>query len=514
MSSTEKRASKVGAEEPELFAMIENYLKINSRENKNSETIYPSHGSNLHRNEQFVVNAAGMGQNYYPLASKQAATNSVAVALNTNSNHEFYTQQLPMVSHEKYMPPPGFENFDYRRTTMRSPLSDSINAKNGTSTTTLNVGHPKQSGMNPVPTAIVPNNNGCFYSQVPIQMNSNYGPMAPTLIFNPMLGRYESINQMHHHQLLPNNCPSPMATTPMTHQPACYNNDDMNPYHLATTRNYYPTLTMMNPNFLQQHHQSQQTMQNFCADQKNINHGDQYQQQKQKFSFYNRNNFRKHNPLFQKEGRRHNNKKNEFHHPHMKSGNLHKGKMYKSWSMDRALKKTDCDDIMPIPITFWVDGETQWKTPTLTLNAWSPFSQNMITGVQQITTRSYPLPDQCKNVPIGIVEIIPSASVNYRHPALVGEVIFSGDKKYFNQEEWEVDTEKHGNDVQHHYKRNKSRGTTPPKWGWIIKEFKTYDKKIMDISMDYVDHRINYVHNFFMWDYKMKANKTTEKVQN
>jgi len=172
----------------------------------------------------------------------------------------------------------------------------------------------------------------------------------------------------------------------------------------------------------------------------------------------------------------------------------------KSWSLDRhhSLPK-DRSSIIPIPMTIELSSGLKFETPTITLNAWAPFAKNMISGAQKISTRSYQLPKECVGVPVGIVEIRPKHSNDYRHPCLIGEVVFSHSKEYYSKNEWYEDAHLHLNDAEKNWSR-----TYQKKYGWIIESFHIYDDDIADASSYYVDDRLNYMHNFFMFKFDVK----------
>ena len=53
----------------------------------------------------------------------------------------------------------------------------------------------------------------------------------------------------------------------------------------------------------------------------------------------------------------------------------------------------------------------------------APYSTQLVKGEKTIETRNYQLPNKCKGVRIGIVEIMPKGLPS-KKPELVGEVVF------------------------------------------------------------------------------------------
>jgi len=179
----------------------------------------------------------------------------------------------------------------------------------------------------------------------------------------------------------------------------------------------------------------------------------------------------------------------------------------KSWSLDRhhSLPK-DRSTIIPLPMSLKLSSGVEVETPRITLNAWAPFANNMTSGLQTISTRSYQLPLECTNVACGIVQIRPKHSANYRPPCMIGEVVFSGSVVYQNKEEWYEDSDKHLNDAEKNWSHSYQK-----KYGWVIESYRTYENDIIEASSEIVDGRFNYMHNFFMFKFDVKSSNERKR---
>jgi len=138
-----------------------------------------------------------------------------------------------------------------------------------------------------------------------------------------------------------------------------------------------------------------------------------------------------------------------------------------------------------------------WESPTVTLNMFAPYSTQLVKGEKTIETRNYQLPNKCKGVRIGIVEIMPKGLPS-KKPELVGEVVFVDCKEYTSREEWEADAPYHKIDVNHElfgWKKNRK------KYGWVVHTWQSYDRTIREAASDYCNTRIHYTKNFFVWAY-------------
>jgi hypothetical protein len=101
------------------------------------------------------------------------------------------------------------------------------------------------------------------------------------------------------------------------------------------------------------------------------------------------------------------------------------------------------------------------------INIQYPWSQKLLNGEKTIETRSYPLPEKYRNVPLAIIET-PGPFGKHQGIAkarIIGTIVFSNCFKYESFEAWQNDQERHlvsTND------KNYAFNCTKEKWGWEV----------------------------------------------
>jgi len=168
-----------------------------------------------------------------------------------------------------------------------------------------------------------------------------------------------------------------------------------------------------------------------------------------------------------------------------------------TWSQTRRIQNLN-RPMIPVSIKIPLhDKHLWWESPTVTLNMFAPYSHALVNGEKTIETRNYQLPNKCKGVRIGIVEIMPK-NLPSKKPELIGEVVFVDCKEYTSKEEWEQDAPYHKvdlNDERFGWKKNKK------KFGWVVHTWQAYDRAIREAASEYCNTRVHYTKNFFVWAY-------------
>jgi len=168
-----------------------------------------------------------------------------------------------------------------------------------------------------------------------------------------------------------------------------------------------------------------------------------------------------------------------------------------TWSQTRRIQNLN-RPMIPVSIKIPLhDKHLWWESPTVTLNMFAPYSHALVNGEKTIETRNYQLPNKCKGVRIGIVEIMPK-NLPSKKPELIGEVVFVDCKEYTTKEEWEKDAPYHKvdpNDERFGWKKNKK------KFGWVVHTWQAYDRAIREAASEYCNTRVHYTKNFFVWAY-------------
>jgi len=168
-----------------------------------------------------------------------------------------------------------------------------------------------------------------------------------------------------------------------------------------------------------------------------------------------------------------------------------------TWSQTRRIQNLN-RPMIPVSIKIPLhDKHLWWESPTVTLNMFAPYSNALVNGEKTIETRNYQLPNKCKGVRIGIVEIMPK-NLPSKKPELIGEVVFVDCKEYNTKEEWEKDAPYHkvdANDERFGWKKNKK------KFGWVVHTWQAYDRSIREAASEYCNTRVHYTKNFFVWAY-------------
>lgn len=168
-----------------------------------------------------------------------------------------------------------------------------------------------------------------------------------------------------------------------------------------------------------------------------------------------------------------------------------------TWSQTRRIQNLN-RPMIPVSIKIPLhDKHLWWESPTVTLNMFAPYSSSLVNGDKTIETRNYQLPNKCKGVRIGIVEIMPK-NLPSKKPELIGEVVFVDCKEYTSKEEWEKDAPYHkvdANDERFGWKKNKK------KFGWVVHTWQGYDRAIREAASEYCNTRVHYTKNFFVWAY-------------
>lgn len=168
-----------------------------------------------------------------------------------------------------------------------------------------------------------------------------------------------------------------------------------------------------------------------------------------------------------------------------------------TWSQTRRIQNLN-RPMIPVSIKIPLhDKHLWWESPTVTLNMFAPYSNALVNGEKTIETRNYQLPNKCKGVRIGIVEIMPK-NLPSKKPELIGEVVFVDCKEYTSKEEWEKDAPYHKvdpKDERFGWKKNKK------KFGWVVHTWQAYDRAIREAASEYCNTRVHYTKNFFVWAY-------------
>jgi len=168
-----------------------------------------------------------------------------------------------------------------------------------------------------------------------------------------------------------------------------------------------------------------------------------------------------------------------------------------TWSQTRRIQNLN-RPMIPVSIKIPLhDKHLWWESPTVTLNMFAPYSHALVNGEKTIETRNYQLPNKCKGVRIGIVEIMPK-NLPSKKPELIGEVVFVDCKEYTSKEEWEKDAPYHKvdpKDERFGWKKNKK------KFGWVVHTWQAYDRAIREAASEYCNTRVHYTKNFFVWAY-------------
>lgn len=168
-----------------------------------------------------------------------------------------------------------------------------------------------------------------------------------------------------------------------------------------------------------------------------------------------------------------------------------------TWSQTRRVRNLN-RPMIPVSIKIPLhEKHLWWESPTITLNMFAPYSTQLVRGEKTVETRNYQLPNKCKGVRIGIVEIMPKGLPS-KKPELVGEVVFVDCKEYLSREQWEADAPQHQidvNDERFGWKKNRK------KFGWVVHTWQPYDRAIREAASDYCNTRIHYTKNFFVWAY-------------
>jgi len=167
-----------------------------------------------------------------------------------------------------------------------------------------------------------------------------------------------------------------------------------------------------------------------------------------------------------------------------------------TWSQTRKLNLDY--PITPVPIKIPLSQKhLWWESPTITLNMFAPYSSRLVKGEKTIETRNYQLPNKCKGVRIGIVEIMPKGLPS-KKPELIGEVVFVDCKEYTSREQWEKDAPYHQvdvNDQRFGWKKNKK------KFGWVVHTWQSYSRSIRQAASEHCNSRVHFTKNFFVWAY-------------
>lgn len=168
-----------------------------------------------------------------------------------------------------------------------------------------------------------------------------------------------------------------------------------------------------------------------------------------------------------------------------------------TWSQTRRIQHLN-RPIIPVAIKIPLSKKhLWWESPSITLNMFAPYSTSLVKGTKTIETRNYQLPNKCKGVRIGIVEIMPKGLPS-KKPELIGEVVFVDCKEYTSREQWERDAPYHKvdvNDQRFGWKKNKK------KYGWVVHTWQSYDKTIRQAASEHCNNRVHYTKNFFVWAY-------------
>lgn len=167
-----------------------------------------------------------------------------------------------------------------------------------------------------------------------------------------------------------------------------------------------------------------------------------------------------------------------------------------TWSQTRKIHLDR--PITPVPIKIPLNQKhLWWESPKITLNMFAPYSSKLVKGEKTIETRNYQLPNKCKGVRIGIVEIMPKGLPS-KKPELIGEVVFVDCKEYVSREQWEKDAPYHGvdvNDPRFGWKKKKK------KFGWVVHTWQSYSRSIRQAASEHCNSRVHFTKNFFVWAY-------------
>lgn len=112
------------------------------------------------------------------------------------------------------------------------------------------------------------------------------------------------------------------------------------------------------------------------------------------------------------------------------------------------------------------------------INIQWPWSQLIIEGKKTIETRTYPLPENRKNIPIALIETPGprgKKEAGIAKARIIGVIQFTGCKRYESATAWKKDFRRHRvplNDRQYRFDPNKE------KWGWDVTVLEDYNTPI------------------------------------
>lgn len=171
-----------------------------------------------------------------------------------------------------------------------------------------------------------------------------------------------------------------------------------------------------------------------------------------------------------------------------------------TWSQTRRIHNLN-RPMIPVSIKIPLhDKHLWWESPTITLNMFAPYSTALVNGQKTIETRNYQLPNKCKGVRIGIVEIMPK-SLPSKKPELIGEVVFVDCKEYSTKEQWEADEPYHKVQPDDERFGWDSQNPNKKKFGWVVHTWQAYDRTIREAASEYCNTRVHFTKNFFVWAY-------------
>jgi hypothetical protein len=97
------------------------------------------------------------------------------------------------------------------------------------------------------------------------------------------------------------------------------------------------------------------------------------------------------------------------------------------------------------------------------LNIQWPISQEILSGLKTVETRTYSLPQKYENTELAIIET-PGPQANFK-ARIVGIVIFENSFKYLSKKDFYADYPSHRVDQNSAWAWDSKK----PKWGWRIK---------------------------------------------
>lgn len=107
------------------------------------------------------------------------------------------------------------------------------------------------------------------------------------------------------------------------------------------------------------------------------------------------------------------------------------------------------------------------------LNIQTPWSSLLIDGLKSVETRTYALPKKYQRVELALIET-PGKSAKFKS-RIIGTITFNHSFQYPDEQSWKDDYQRHRvEEGDGNYRWNENK----PKYGWVVRNFKKFDKPI------------------------------------